>query len=216
MRVPLYIYVLSNIVVLPVVVGIIKYKKLDSIYRCFLYHLGLAFFWEVSSPILPRNIEYVNLENYLFTGSIVPFSYFSLMSWAMMKNVNKKTIMLTIIIIMLACIELSIYGLEKIRVTYSAPLLDIISVILGLNAFFVIYSKKYSVMERRSLFMLVIPLIVINSFSTILYITLALYYSPSNQEFFIKLFNVSHVLNALAFICYSLSFILKPPKQVYL
>ena len=208
-------YFIALTTIIPIIIGLLNYKKFTLPLKSIYYYILFAFFYEaIESFIKQPNI--LNISKYIF-GLIWTLFYSScFLYWAEVKKIKQYIIFSILFYFSIVLIEISLIGLNTFRISFA----DLINQFLfSLFAVYLInktFSGKESVKEKRIRLFILIPFFVFYTYFSLINIFMLFLYSPSTQKLFINLYWVIRILNPINYLCVSLAFYLSPRQEVYL
>ncbi len=208
-------YFIALTAIIPIIIGLLNYKKFTLPLKSIYYYILFAFFYEaIESFIKQPNI--LNISKYIF-GLIWTLFYSScFLYWAEVKKIKQYIIFSILFYFSIVLIEISLIGLNTFRISFA----DLINQFLfSLFAVYLInktFSGKESVKEKRIRLFILIPFFVFYTYFSLINIFMLFLYSPSTQKLFINLYWVIRILNPINYLCVSLAFYLSPRQEVYL
>jgi hypothetical protein len=201
--------------IIPIIIGLLSYKKFTPPLKSIYYFLFFSFFYEVTESFI-KAPNIFNLYKYLFF-LIWTLAYSScFLYWAGIKKIKQYIIFVIVLYLITVVIEILLIGLNTYRtssIELVYPFLFSLFAIILINKTF---SSKESVKEKKVKLFILIPFFVFYIYLSSINIFMFFLFSTATQKLFINLYWVISILNPINYLCVSLAFYLAPKKQVYL
>ena len=208
-------FLISLIVIIPLIIGSLNYKKFTPPLRSIYYYLLFAFFYEIIESFIQSPYIF-NLSKYTFGLIWTLFYSTCFFHWAGVKKIKKYVIFVGFFYFSIVIIEVSLAGINTFRVFFA----DLVNHFLF--SFFASYlinkiiSSNQSVEEKSSRLFILIPFFIFYMYFGLINIFMFFLFSPATQKLFSDLYWVIRILNPINYLCVSLAFYLAPRKQPYL
>jgi hypothetical protein len=208
-------YLIALSAIIPIITGLLNYKKFTPPLKSIYYYILFAFFYEaIESFIKQPNI--FNISKYLF-GLIWTLFYSScFLSWAKVKKIKQYIIFGILFYFSIVMIEILLIGLNTFRISFADLLNQFLFSLFAVYLINKTFSGKESVKEKRIRLFILIPFFVFYTYFILINIFMLFLYSPLTQKLFSNLFWVIRILNPINYLCVSLAFYLNPRQEVYL
>lgn len=216
MRISTIQIILNSLCIIPVIIGSIRFNRLDYCFRLLLINilLGMIADIHILNKLLLNTPLLYNLKSRLYTtcdGILLVAIY---LCWLREKNRNKLFLISTSLILV-AIIDSLIFGISSFRTSLIDIFCPFIVVVFAIRAFVVLVADK-SNQQKTAKLMIVIPQIVFYSYFLIISVLSFFLYTKSKSDFFFGLYSPIIILNALCSISYSIALIWLPKKERFL
>ena len=202
-------------IVVPIILGLIRYKRLEKGF--------LVFFWLLIYQLIYTCFSFIRLSpqlTHLFNhitelpDALLIISVFFL--FAHFSNVKKWLYYLGIVYCFLVVLEIFFFGVDSYRQSPTIILFDIVKIIAGVFvANKILEEDKRSSLKTAKL-LIVIPMIFYFTVYSYFTILMAVLYKPETALFFINLSNITNRFELLVYFAYSIAFLCLPKKKIFL
>lgn len=201
--------------IIPIIIGLLSYKKFTPPLKSIYYFLFFSFFYEVTESFI-KAPSIFNLYKYLFF-LIWTLAYSScFLYWAGIKKIKQYIIFVIVFYLLTVVIEILLIGLNSYRTSSIELLYPFLFSLFAIILINKTYSSKESVKEKKVKLLILIPFFVFYIYLSVINIFMFFLFSPATQKLFINLYWVITILNPINYLCVSLAFYLAPKKQIYL
>ena len=180
--------------IVPVVVGFFRFKELDLPYRVLLYSCCLIFISQSLYFFFLHNPEYNppsfwnNIFNYVTALCWIPFFVYLAISSTRTKNKKLSTIAFFCICITIILIETYLLGIEGIRESLAILLCKLLAIIVFVYALNDLLNQNTIKKAKRSKLLIILPFLVMNSYSTSVEIFMYFLFSEETAQVFQNLY----------------------------
>ncbi|MFN5423010.1 MAG: hypothetical protein ACK5AO_07075 [bacterium] len=204
-------------VLLPVIVGLFRHKKLDDTYKILLYTCIIG---SVTHIVYLLFIKFPPVWNNLFnyTRSLVwypPFVYVTL-SWSAIKKRNQAFFIYIIIYFVSILLEIYVVGLHEIRASLALSFNNFIDVLMLLYCLNVLLFMKMPAKVNLSKILVIVPFLIHTTYMISLDIFMFFIYSDETTAFFKNAYNFILFLGLIANISRAASLWFAPEKEVFI
>ncbi len=209
-------------IIIPIIVGVYKYKELDFSYRLLLYLSCISFINESLSFIFYRVPTYKlapfwnNIFNYQSQLFSLPLLVYIAFSWLGLLKKNQLTVKFFLFCIASVLLEIYLIGLEQIRGSFAVLFCTLIGIFIFIYSLNYLLKKQLIIKEKRSKLLIILPFIISDIYSISLDIYIYYLYSDETALTFQMLYNVLMAIVALKLLCTALSIWWAPKKEVFI
>jgi hypothetical protein len=205
-RIPLVHFSLTLTILIPLVLGVFRYKDLDSSLKYFLFYLStgflseiLIYFFDDKTYILIVQQLYLLLE-----GQLILIMF---LKWS--EDRNRNIFVSSMLFLVFSVFDSYLVFNSENNSNKSINIIQfIILIIVGIRCLL----KNNNLIYR----LVVIPFTIYATYYIVLNILIAFLYDESKKILFIDLFGLITFINFLSYISYSLAFLWAPKKEKYL
>jgi hypothetical protein len=207
--------------IIPVIMGVLRFKELDFSYRALFYSCclifisqSLYFFFYISvNKLLPF---WNNIFNYLSALCWLPVFVFLAISWSRIKNKYLLTIAFFLTCIISILIETYLLGLEEIRESLAILFCKLLAILFFAYVLNDLINQNILKRNKRSKLLIILPYLIMNSYSISVELFMYFLYSEETVQVFQNLYFPIMYLGALDYMCMALSIFLAPKKEVFI
>jgi hypothetical protein len=202
-------------VVIPTLIGLFRFKTINTSYRLFVYLLITSSLSTINYSFNP-SIYAKHLGSHLLGVVESLLMLLLLCRWDINRINHKLKCLFIITLIILQGI--GVYLIKDNRFATNWPQILVLAALVGYGVS-VLTQTKFIALKRNSLVarkLILIPYLFINVYYISIKILLHFLYSPANEPFFIDLYSLVVIFNFLSYICYSISLTWAPKKEKYL
>lgn len=206
-------------ILVPVIVGICRFNKLNVALKLFCCYLFLGAVNEFCSYLIPKTPFRTNIQHYIFLIIELVFLLAILQMWMDSPKKIKflRLIFVTFFIIMSISAEIYTKGMSDYRFSFNIIISVIIIVLTTTKVLVKTISKKsINQVERKIRILTLSTLLFSNLYLAATGLIICFFYNPLNAEFYINLFFGFTLLNAASYIFYTIVFLWAPPKEKFL
>lgn len=202
-------------ILVPTLIGIVRFNTIQKSYRLFIYLLVVTAFNTVNHE-LNYSLHAKHLVSHLL-GVVELFLMFSLLlRWNNNKFGYKFKGLLKAALIIFLC-----YGVYLVTGNVFATNWPQLLVLTALSAyaFGILVQQKTTQLTNIKAIprkLIIFPFIISSIYFISIKISLHFLYTPANEAFFIELYSIVVIINLLSYICYSLALQWAPKKEKYL
>jgi len=216
LRVPTIEIILNNLCIIPIIIGAIKFNRLDYCFRLLMFDIIMGFIadFHILNEVLLKTPILYNLtrRTYSVIDAVLLFMIYQF--WLKKNSFNRLKALL-FILILVAIIDGVLFGISGFRASLIDILYPFIVVIFSIMVFVDLVLEKNNE-HKISKLLIVIPQIVFYSYFLIMTVLLFFLYNKSNQHFFNRLYSPIKILNAICSVSYSIALIWLPKKERFL
>ena len=201
-------------IILPGIIGVIRYKEIDKAYYPFLYLLWLGSANEILSFVLIKNGESnaTTVNVFLLIESLlICYQFFS---WQLFKGFEKLFIPLIFVLALFWVLETFVLRSFKVFASYFIILHSFTNVLLSVFMINVLIAKEKKKMLKNSVFLICLGLIIFFTYA-VLVEAFYLYGVSSSIEFQRAVVSVMVIINLVTNFLYTLAVIWMPKKQKF-
>jgi hypothetical protein len=202
-------------ILIPILVGIIKFKRLDDPYRNFLILLIVYFCIQIFQKA-NKTPASMNLSCYaqLFIEVMVLLNIFS--NWTGTTiSVHLKSIIFISIIFSIGA-EIYTQGIDTFRVSFVELFVYFISIFLLIEIVIRNKSKRLFNHLAYSRILILYPLIFFRIYYISISIAMFFLYNPETSSMFIDIYNIIFIINLVSYLSYSIAFKWSPKREYFL
>lgn len=202
-------------IIVPTVIGIVRFNTIHKSYRFFIYILGVICLNTVNYEYNP-SLNAKHLVSHLLGVIELVLMLTLLLRWNKTKLSYKLKCLLKIALSVFLC-----YGIYLVSGNIYAtnwPHLVVLAV-LSAYAFGILTQQKttqFTDIKAIPRKLIIIPFILSSIYFISIKISLYFLYTPTNEPFFAELYSVVVIINLLSYISYSLALQWAPKKEKYL
>lgn len=207
-------YFIALSAIIPLIIGLLNYKKFTPPLKGIYYYLLFALFYEaIESFIISPNI--FNLSKYGFGLIWTLFYSHCFFYWT---EVKKKQYLISILVFYFSFVMIEIYviGLNTFRISFADLVIQFLFCFFAAYLINKTFSSNASVQEKKVRLFILIPFFIFYVYLCLINIFMFFLFSPATQKLFSNLYWVIRILNPINYLCVSVAFYLAPKKQVYL
>jgi hypothetical protein len=215
-------YVYIFFVVVPIIVGFLRFNKLNFTYRILLYSFFLDFFCQIFYLIFKHfpswNISpfWNNIFNYLKAFCWYPAFVYVALSWSGIKKPALFAKVFSIVFIGAILMESYFIGLEEIRASLALSFCKALSLLIFIFTLNVILKQSTLKKTKRSRMLVIIPFLIGDIYGVSLDIFMYFLYSEETLSLFTNLFIALIYIGGLTLLSYALSIWWAPKKEVFI
>ena len=209
-------------IIIPIIVGVYKYKELDFSYRLLLYWSCMRFINQCLDYLFYRAPGYIlspfwnNIFNYQSELLSLPVLVFIAFSWLGLLKKNQLTVKFFLFCIASVLLEIYLIGLEQIRGSFALLFCTLIGIFIFVYSLNYLLKKQMIIKEKRSKLLIILPFIISDIYSISLDIYIYYLYSDETELIFQMLYHVLMAIVALKLLCTALSIWWAPKKEVFI
>lgn len=209
-------------IIIPIIVGVFKYKELDFAYRLLLYSSCISFINQCLNYLFYRVPGYKlspfwnNIFNYQSQLLSLPILVFIAFSWLGLQKKNQLTFIFFLFCITSVFLEIYMIGMDEIRGSFALLFCTLIVIFIFVNSLNYLLKKQMIIKEKRSKLLIILPFIIGDIYSISLDIYIYYLYSDETALIFQMLYHVLMAIVALKLLCTALSIWLAPKKEVFI
>ena len=203
-------------IVVPIIVGVLLYKKLDYWYKLFFYSSVFSLAIEIIFHSYKFSSIWNNIFNYMSELSWLPLATIASIHCSELTKKKLYFGLYVILSLLFVIIEIYILGLNENRASLALSACYLLLIIFLTNSFVSILRKKILVKDNLSRMLVVIPLLVTIIYGTSLNIFLFFLFSESTMELFKILYNVFLVMIAVNYLLRGVAFFLISKREVFI
>lgn len=208
--------------IIPILVGLYRYRKLEFAYRLLLYSSCLVFINQVlyfifkDVPGYKLSPFWNNIFNYFTVLCWQPVFVFIVFSWTRVRKQALLSIYYVLFCIVSIIAEYYLIGLEEIRTSPALIINNLLAMLIFVFSLNDLLSQRLVKEIRWSRLLLVIPFIISSIFGITLDLFMYYLYSVETENIFQRLYFVLMFVGALTFLCTALSIYWAPKKEVFI
>ena len=209
-------------VVVPIIVGFLRFNKLDHVYRVLLYTFCLDFLHQVLylifkyTPGWKLSPFWNNIFNYQAAICWYPAFVYAALSWSGIKKPSLLTIVFSIVSIGAIFMESYFVGIGEIRSSLAVQFCKVLSILVFVFSLNVLSKKSIIKKIMRSRIMVLVPFLVAEIYDVSLGIFMYFLYSEETVSLFTNLYISIIYFGGLVLFCYALSIWWAPQREVFL
>lgn len=206
---------LSLAIVIPTLIGLLRFKQIDKPYRLFVYLLTTSTLSTINYSF-NQSLFSKHLVCHLLGVVESLLMLLLLCRWDINRINHKLKCLFIITLIILQGI--GVYLIKDNRFATNWPQILVLAALVGYG-FSVLTQIKFIAITNTNLVtrkLILIPYLIINVYYISSKIMLHFLYSPANEPIFINLYSILVIFNFLSYICYSISLLWAPKKEKYL
>lgn len=207
--------------VLPVIAGVIKYRQLDPIYSLLFYVCliilinQVLFYFFKYLPGYELSPFWNNIFNYYTVLCWLPNFVFLAISWTRVKKPRAFSMAFFFICIAFILTDINYFGMQKIRASLALSMCRILAIFVFVYCFIDVLNQKLHKRVKLSRLFFIIPFLVISMYYITFDIFIFYLFSNETELIFKNLYDLFMALAALAYICYTLSLLLAPKREIF-
>lgn len=215
MRADLINYVLSFTIIIPLIIGLIRIRKIHQSYFLFILFLFFGFLAELSAYFI-YDIYYINLiqDCYSLFGVCILLTLF--FRWGLFNRSIRKIVIYLVLMIILQVLDHAIQINNKIKIPWGY--LANVSFITT-NALFLLnieFSTGKELFFKQPRVLILIPLIIGYLYLIIINILMAFLFNLHTQKLFVEMYYVINYINLFSYISFSFALLWAPKREIYL
>jgi hypothetical protein len=208
-------YLLSQLILIPVIIGWIRWRDLNTTYRYFVLHLTIGYLFE-SINYWPYKPLAMNLINFGFQLPMQLLYFFFISECMQWKDKNKYRLAYVAVYMLMIFVDLIFADLSRYRHSLSMLCFETLNLFLSLMLAKNIFDISFLKIHRKILLMILIPNILTQ---IILVKSIAFFYFHYEPGWAINFGIISYLLNAVntvSYIFFSIALLWIPKKEVFL
>ena len=208
-------YLLSQLIIIPVIIGWIRWRDLNTTYRYFVLYLTVGYLFESIHfwAYKPLAMNVINFGLSLPMDLLYFFFISECMQW---KDKNKYRLAYVAVYMLMIFIDLIFADLSRYRHSLSMLSFETLNLFLSLMLVKRIFNTSFVNHHRKILLMILIP----NILSQILLVkSIAFFYFHYEPSWVINFGIINYLLNAvntISYIFFSIALLWIPKKEVFL
>lgn len=208
-------------VVVPIIIGFLRFNKLDHTYMVLLYTFCLDFFQQVLylffkyTPGWSLSPFWNNIFNYQAALCWYPAFVYVALSWSWIKKPTLLTMVFSIVSIGAILTESYFVGLGEIRTSLALQFCSVLSILVFVFSLNVLHGQRIIKKTKRSRILVLVPFIVVEIYDVSLEIFMYFLYSEETLSLFTNLYISIICFGGLVLFCYALSMWWAPKKEVF-
>lgn len=202
--------------IIPIVTGILKYDILNTPYRILLYGICLTLINQIVFLLFKFPPILNNIFNYLSFFILFLLKVYNCLLWSDIRLKARIIAFLVSASLLLIASEVYWIGLDQYRTSIALSIITLLSIILIVYIIVELINKKILKKTKQSIMLFMIPFVIVNTYAISIDIFLYFLYSKHTAEIFINIYDFLLYFGVIAYLCYALSFLLLPRKDVFL
>jgi hypothetical protein len=200
---------------IPIAIGIWRYRDLEDAFRIFLAYLILCAALDHSDLII-RDITTRNRfqDAYSFISSILLLMMMN--EWVRRSKPLIKYKHLAIIITIIMLVDHIFRPLDRPKIPWGYLICSFIVIIQALNQVSTELTFGFGPWYKQSRLLVLLPTIIQFLYFMILMLLMSILYTPESQKFFIRLFQIINILSLFKYTAFSLALLWAPKKERFL
>jgi hypothetical protein len=209
------LFYLPLFVLVPTLVGLIRFKTLDDGHRLFFYYLVLTSLFQITN-IFTIEVTVKTKIHYCCYGVSFILLFQILHHWAISYRWKMIFSIISIICPLIIFTEFVI-RFQTIKIpSYGMLFISFIFCISALPILVKYFSHGTLVPWEKSIVLILVPLIITFFIGSILQFNYAVVYSPSTHHLFSKAFFIMRFLQLLSYFSFSIAMLWAPRKEIFI
>lgn len=215
MRVDIDKYILNLTVIIPLIIGLVRFRVVHQKYYIVIFNLALIFFNELFI-VFVYDYFLLNLFQFIYFLLYALSILLILFEWGFL---NKRSVMKRVLIFLFLLLSILEYAFnidQKIRVPLMIICILFIWVISAITFISSNIDNEDTSRNRYSKLLILVPILISNIYFIVLNILVYFLYNPNSSQIFRKLYYLISYIDLFGYICFSLALLWAPKKQKYL
>lgn len=208
-------YLLSQLIIIPVIIGWIRWRDLNTTYRYFVLYLTVGCLFESFGYWAFKPLA-MNLFNFGFNFPMHLMYFFFISECMQWRDKNKYRLAYAVVYLLMIFADLIFADLSRYRHSLSMLCFETLNLYFSLMLANRIFGVSYVKLHKKLLLMILIPNILIQ---IILVKSIAFFYFHYEPGWVINFGIINYLLNAVntvSYIIFSIAFLWIPKKEVFL
>lgn len=202
-------------ILIPAVIGLVRFKKINSIYHPFLYLIWLGCFNELLSLTLIKFYFFNTITNNIYYLLEALLIFWQFKRWNLFHSYKKLFSLLVFLISIAWVINCFIVSKINVVASYYIIIYSFVIVLMSINMVNALLIREKRQLLKNPIFLICISFIIFYTYATLVEIFF-IYGLTSSSEFRINIYHILSYFNLFSNLIYAIAILWMPRKQEFI